>query len=51
VTKDKDIFEYDTEGCSRAREYLESVNYEGIDRLDGYTIVGIANRLYKRYHN
>lgn len=52
MNKDDNKFEMSVEGCRRAKEYIKSI---GMSHLigrewstDGYTIVALANQLYKK---
>lgn len=52
MSKDHNKFEHSVEGCRRAKEYIKSI---GMTHLigrewstDGYTIVDLANQLYKK---
>ena len=51
MSKDHNKFEHSVEGCRQAKEYIKSI---GMSHLigrewstDGYTVVALANQLYK----
>jgi hypothetical protein len=52
-TSMKEYFEYDVNGCTKAKKYLEKIGklkeLEKERSMDGYTLVTLANRYLDTY--